>query len=198
MSRLVLVLGGARSGKSDFAQRLAEMQSGKVIYAATAAAVDVEMAERIAAHRSSRPAGWRTVEACTDVASSLVPFLDHNPTVLLDCLTLLASNVLFAVARDIGEEAPNLNAVAGARLQGELESLLSLLSEVDFHLIIVSNEVGEGIVPANRLSRLYRDLLGRANAYLARKADTVYLMVAGLPVDIKLLTRETERRLAGG
>jgi adenosylcobinamide kinase / adenosylcobinamide-phosphate guanylyltransferase len=196
VNNLTLIIGGARSGKSDFAQRLAETQTGTVAFVATAVAGDAEMAERIAAHRSARPKGWLTIEAPMGLANAMAPFTEGIAVVLLDCLTLLSSNVLFAAVSESDEESPLVGPLARKMLQVEIDLLLGLLGPVDARLIVVSNEVGEGIVPANRFSRLYRDLLGWANAYMAKRANTVYLMVAGLPVDVKRLARETERDLA--
>jgi adenosylcobinamide kinase/adenosylcobinamide-phosphate guanylyltransferase len=154
------------------------------------------MQERIAAHRRNRPPGWLTVEVPVQVAETLTPALLGADTVVLDCLTLLASNVMMDVARTLGDESPSLASSSHQRLRQEIEAILSAIHPFDARLIVVTNEVGEGIVPDNRFARLYRDLLGWANAYLAERASKVFLMVAGLPVDIKLLSRETEQWLA--
>ena len=181
-ARLVLVLGGARSGKSDYAQRLAGRLSPQVLYVATAAAGDEEMAERIARHRAARPATWDTVEAPRDVFPAVYQALNGHGAVLLDCLTMLASNLLLANEGD--------PAAAEARLLADLDALSDLCAARRATLVIVSNEVGMGVVPAYPLGRAYRDLLGRANQHLARRADRVLLLVAGIPVDIKALSRQ--------
>ena len=180
---LVLILGGARSGKSAHAERLARARGGTVLFVATATAGDEEMARRIAAHRAARPAAWRTIEAPVAVADQLAADGQAPPaaTVLLDCLTLVVSNLLLA------HEAAGEDEVT-RRVEAEIDALLGRFDEGEATWIVVSNEVGSGLVPPYPLGRLYRDLLGRANQQLAARADRVYLMVAGLPLDLKALT----------
>ena len=180
--RLILILGGARSGKSDYAQRLVEQCGSRVLYVATAMAGDDEMKTRIAAHRSARPAHWRTLEVPLKVASALEAAISDAEVVLLDCLTLLVSNIAIRA----GDEASASNAEQEVR--AELVSLWAICSSHDATLIVVSNEVGMGIVPAYPLGRLYRDALGRANQWLAARADEVILLIAGLPVELKGLS----------
>jgi len=180
--RLLLILGGARSGKSDYAQRLAEQCGDKVLYVATATAGDDEMKTRIAAHRGARPAHWRTLEAPLDVASALEAAICDTEVVLLDCLTLLVSNITIRAGDD-----PSMSVVEQEVL-AEMESLLAVWASHDATLIVVSNEVGMGIVPAYPLGRLYRDALGRANQWLAARADEVILLIAGVPVELKGLS----------
>jgi adenosyl cobinamide kinase/adenosyl cobinamide phosphate guanylyltransferase len=178
---LILVTGGARSGKSDFAQRLAVEWGGQdVLFVATAEPGDEEMARRIAAHRQARPSAWRTVEAPRQIGQAI---RQAGPVkaIIVDCLTLLVSNVLLS----FGEE-PSARQAETA-VDEEIGSLLRAAREAPGSVIVVTNEVGLGIVPDNRMARLYRDLLGRANATLAREADQVYLLVSGLPVEIKSL-----------
>lgn len=182
MAELILILGGARSGKSAYAERLARERGGAVLFVATATAGDDEMARRIAAHRAERPAEWRTLEAPADVAAR-VAAADPAGTILLDCVTLLVSNLLLA------HEAAGEDAVAAA-VAGEVERLLALAASDAATWIIVSNEVGMGLVPPYPLGRAYRDLLGRVNAQLAARADRAYLLVAGLPLDLKRLMAE--------
>jgi adenosylcobinamide kinase / adenosylcobinamide-phosphate guanylyltransferase len=187
--RLVLILGGARSGKSAYAEALAASVAGErpVLYVATATASDEEMRARIAAHQANRPAQWRTVEAPLDPASALERELTlaEAPVVLLDCVTLLAGNLLVDAAPD---DAVEIDLVAGeTRLDHALDALLALYARSYFTLIVVSNEVGMGVVPAYPLGRAYRDILGRANARLARAADATLLMIAGLPVEVSAL-----------
>lgn len=182
MSRLILVTGGARSGKSDFAQELAGQLAGdEVLFVATAEAGDDDMAARIAAHRSARPPAWRTAEAPRRVGET-IRNAPPARVVLVDCLTLLVSNVLLAHVDD-----PDPNALDSA-VRGEVRELIAAVGAAT--VIVVTNEVGLGIVPDNRLARLYRDLLGRANAALARDADEVYLLVSGIPLEIKALARQ--------
>ncbi|MCX7680429.1 MAG: bifunctional adenosylcobinamide kinase/adenosylcobinamide-phosphate guanylyltransferase [Anaerolineae bacterium] len=178
-ARLTLILGGARSGKSDYAQRLAAVSGRPVLYVATATAGDEEMAERIARHRAARPPHWRTLEAPVRVGQALKDAVTGGEIVLMDCLTLLASNLMM----EEGEEATEDRLMA--RVVGELEAVLKVCAERGAALIVVSNEVGMGLVPPYPMGRVYRDVLGRANQWLAARADRVVLMVAGIPVELK-------------
>ena len=172
---LVLILGGARSGKSDLAQRLAT-EGESVLFVATAQAGDDDMAQRIEAHQASRPDEWDTLEEPTDLEDALRPVLDEYDTVLVDCLTLWVSNLLLE-----HENAPDAESLILTRAQ----ALLNLYDESDARWIVVSNEVGMGIVPPYELGRAYRDALGRVNQLFAAKADKAYFMVAGIALDLK-------------
>jgi adenosyl cobinamide kinase/adenosyl cobinamide phosphate guanylyltransferase len=171
--QLVLILGGARSGKSRYAQELAPQLGARVAYLATAEARDDEMQTRIANHRAERPADWQTLEAARAVGATLARA--QADVIILDCLTLLVTNVMLAA-----EEADQ-----PARVNDEVVKLLAAYRAGNFSLVIVSNEVGMGIVPDNALARAYRDLLGAVNQHIARVADSVVLMVAGLPMRVK-------------
>ncbi|MFN3762217.1 MAG: bifunctional adenosylcobinamide kinase/adenosylcobinamide-phosphate guanylyltransferase [Anaerolineae bacterium] len=176
---MTLILGGARSGKSDYAQRLAAESGRPVIYLATATAGDEEMAERIARHRAARPAHWRTLEAPTDVGRALEAALAGGEVVLMDCLTLLVSNLMMEEGDGVTEDR------LMARVMTELEALLEVCAARGVTLLVVSNEVGMGLVPPYPMGRVYRDVLGRANQWLAARADRVVLMVAGIPLEVK-------------
>jgi adenosylcobinamide kinase / adenosylcobinamide-phosphate guanylyltransferase len=160
----VLVLGGARSGKSLFAERLAGECGGPVLYVATAEALDDEMAERIRRHRARRDPAWRTLEAAVDVASAVEASLQDARTVLVEDLTLLLANRL---DEDLA--------------MAEVERLLALPANV----VLVSNEVGMGLVPEHPLGRTFRDALGRLNQHAAGRAAEVYFVIAGLPLRLK-------------
>ena len=164
------MLGGARSGKSRFAEQLAAAWGGPVLYVATATAGDEEMAERIRQHRASRPAAWRTLEAPLEVARTVREQLGDARTVLVEDLTLLLSNVL--LARADGAETLAL---------AELEGLLGL----EARLVLVSNEVGMGLVPEYALGRQFRDALGRLNQRAAASVDEVHFLVAGVPLRLR-------------
>jgi len=179
MAHLTLILGGARSGKSTYAETLArELGQDDVLYVATAQALDAEMADRIARHRAQRPASWSTLEAPLHPGRALLARRPRTSVILLDCLTLLVSNILLAHA----EEAFS---VQQAAVDAQIEELLAAVRELEAHVIIVSNEVGMGLVPDNALGRAYRDLLGRTNQRVAAVADRVLFMVAGLPLVVK-------------
>lgn len=164
---LVLVTGGARSGKSRFALARAQRLGLPQVYLATAQAGDDEMAERIAAHRAERGAAWRTVEEPVHVVAALAAEDGH--AVLLDCLTLWLSNLL----------------LAGADLAAAADGLCDTLALRRCALVCVTNEVGSGVVPESRLGRVFRDEQGRLNQRVAELADEVHLLVAGQPLRIK-------------
>ena len=178
MSReLILILGGARSGKSALAELLASQQE-RVLFVATAEALDSEMERRIAAHRSQRPSEWKTLEEPLDPAFAIQAVVDGYEICLLDCLTLWVSNLLLKM-----EDNPNME----REILGEVKRLLEVYEESSATWIVVSNEVGLGVVPPTPLGRLYRDALGRVNQAIAARADRVYLTVAGLALDVKSL-----------
>ncbi len=174
---LILILGGARSGKSSFAQRVAR-RGRRVLFVATAEARDEDMKRRIAAHRERRPPGWDTLEEPLDLVAALRPVLDRYDIFLLDCLTLWASNLLL--------DQP-ARAEDGRRIPDSARELMDLIAESPATWILVSNEVGQGIVPSSSLGRAYRDALGRVNQLAASRADRVYLMTAGLALELKSL-----------
>jgi adenosylcobinamide kinase/adenosylcobinamide-phosphate guanylyltransferase len=189
MARLVFILGGARSGKSWFAQQLAErVGGGDVLFVATADAGDAEMARRIERHRHSRRADWCTLERTSNVAAALdpaalaSPFPVQHQVVLIDCLTLLVSNLLLACG------SPPDPDEARRAVDGEINALLASLERRPGTAIVVSGEVGMGLVPPSALGRLFRDLLGWANQAVAARADTVYLLVAGMAIDVRPLS----------
>ena len=182
MANIVLILGGARSGKSRFAQQLAARRpASEVLFVATAEARDDEMARRIEIHRRDRPAEWTTIEEPLCVAKAVAAASGRYRTVIVDCLTLLVSNVLMRLG-----ESPQPD-IAERELQCEVEGLIEACRGRSGCVIVVSSEVGMGIVPDNPLSRVYRDALGRANQVIAEHAAAVYLMIAGLPVNVRAL-----------
>ena len=180
---LTFILGGARSGKSSYAERLAAAHGGPVLYVATARAWDEDMAARIRRHQADRPTHWTTLETPLNVGDRVTEWLatpSQRPAViLLDCLTLLANNVVAPLPEDLRPE------VAEAALAPEIEALSIAIRDSNIDWIIVSNEVGLGIVPPYALGRAYRDALGRANQRIAALAERVLFMVAGLPMTVK-------------
>ncbi|MBE0697298.1 MAG: bifunctional adenosylcobinamide kinase/adenosylcobinamide-phosphate guanylyltransferase [Anaerolineaceae bacterium] len=178
-NQFTFILGGARSGKSTYAQQMAEESGRPVTFAATAIAFDEEMAARIAVHRAERPASWHTLESSRGVGKAIREQAVDGGIVLLDCLTLLANNVLLALPD------PQNGPAAQAALDAEVDDLLDAWGQGNADWIVVSNEVGLGLVPEYPLGRVYRDVLGRANQRLARAATRVIFMVAGLPLIVK-------------
>jgi adenosylcobinamide kinase/adenosylcobinamide-phosphate guanylyltransferase len=177
------VLGGARSGKSAFAERLAATLGEPVLFVATATPDDAEMAERIRLHRERRPGSWRTVEAPLRPAEAVPKELGEARTILVEDLTLLLSNVMSDPAHcEPADEQDVIDAFAAEQaVAAELESLLRLPA----HVVLVSNEVGMGLVPLYPLGRAFRDALGRINQLAAARADDVFLLVAGVPLRVK-------------
>lgn len=176
-NELILILGGARSGKSALAEKLAH-RGRRVLFVATAEARDEDMKRRIAAHRERRPSGWDTLEEPLDLVAALRPLLNRYDTFLLDCFTLWVSNLL------LDEPA---RAEDGSRIPGAARELMDLIAESPATWILVSNEVGQGIVPSSDLGRAYRDALGRVNQVAASRANKVYLMTSGLALELKSL-----------
>lgn len=176
-----LILGGARSGKSRFAEQLATDSGLPVTVVATAEALDAEMAARIARHRSDRPAHWRTVEAPRELAEVLRATCGDGQCVVVDCLTLWLANTL-------GDGIPGaeLATIAPApQSRSEQEALLAALPDLPGELILVANELGLGLVPESPLGRLFRDEAGRLNQRVAALCERVSLVVAGLPLNLK-------------
>lgn len=168
------LIGGARSGKSSIAVRLASAFDGPVVVVATAEARDDDMAERIRAHRASRPDGWMTVEAPIDLLGA-VDGAGEDACVILDCLTLWVSNAIEAGA-------------SGEQIDAEARTVASILAGRPASSVVVSNEVGLGIVPANALARTYRDVLGRVNASFAAEASRSLFVVAGRGLPLEAVT----------
>ena len=179
---LTLVLGGARSGKTRQSQLLAAATGRSVVYVATGQAGDGEMAARIARHRAERPADWGLVEAPREVAAAVAAQPAGSVTVIVDCLGFMVSNWLCAPGA--GSQAGSDDGVRAAVLD-EVGRLITAASAAGARIIVVSNEVGQGLVPEYPLGRAFRDLLGEANQLLAAAADVVYYQVAGIPVMIK-------------
>lgn len=179
MGKLTVILGGARSGKSTYAENLAQQHGGKVAYIATAQALDDEMATRIAVHQRKRAGAWQTLEIPSGVGKVLLANPLQADVVLLDCLTLLVSNLSMLAAPDVDE--PDEQAVA-ALVEAEIGELLTAIQAGAAEWIVVSNEVGLGLVPPYPLGRIYRDWLGWANQRLAQAADKVIFMIAGIPM----------------
>jgi len=183
---ITFITGGARSGKSSLAEKIAAQLSGKVLYIATAAPLDEEMEKRIALHKKRRPKDWKTIEEPKNISRVLNKIeledeYNEYPVILIDCLALLVSNWLPL------EEAEDIKQwdILRSNLLSEIKIMLKSAKSLPQHVIIVSNEVGLGVVPEYPLGRLYRDLLGEVNQMTAEAADEVYFMVSGIPMKIK-------------
>ena len=177
-SKIVLVTGGARSGKSDFAERYAAVLPGRHAYVATALAGDEEMVRRIALHRKRRPASWKTWEVPEHLPDVIDDLCKEADVVLVDCLTIYFSNYLWD---HDGESADVI--LEGAL--AELRAIVKAFRRAGVTAVFVTNELGSGIVPMEPLSRLYRDLIGRINQEAAREADEVYVSICGITTEWK-------------
>jgi adenosylcobinamide kinase/adenosylcobinamide-phosphate guanylyltransferase len=181
MGKSILITGGVRSGKSKYAQELAGKLDNKVLFVATAEALDEEMRLRIAEHRKTRPLEWQTLEATGDIGNLIRINISEANVVIIDCIALLLNNIFSKEYRNNQIQS----SIIETTINNEIINLCYQIYEIPATFIIVTNEVGSGIVPDNEMARLYRDLLGKANQMLAEDAEEVYLMVAGIPVRIK-------------
>jgi adenosylcobinamide kinase/adenosylcobinamide-phosphate guanylyltransferase len=177
--KLVFVTGAARSGKSFFAEQMAVAAEGRVTYIATCVPGDQEMVERVKRHQARRPVFWQTVEEDLNPARVIRELDEPGHIFLLDCLTLLVSNLLLQADGETGEE----------QILKNIAELAKVGYESAAQVIVVSNEVGAGIVPGDLLSRTYRDIIGRANQTMAAYADEAYITIAGIPLELKALGR---------
>jgi len=172
MGKFIFIVGGARSGKSRYAQELAKGIGRNVAFIATCIPQDEEMKRRVAAHRKLRPRYWKTMEEPKNIKSVLAKVKNEFDVIIIDCLGLFVSNLLPDEARD-------------TKIKKEIKAVTGALSKSSATSIVVSNDVGSGIVPANPLARRFRDILGSANQMMADVADEVIFMQSGIPMVIK-------------
>ena len=173
MNRLTLILGGARSGKSRFAIEYGSKLGNSKVYIATAQALDAEMAQRIEEHRGKRPSDWKTLEEPEKLSEALKSLEGKADVAVIDCLTLWLSNLLMKMKED------------EKKIRDEIDRLVKVATSVDLSVVAVSSEVGLGIIPADPLSRLFRDLTGVLHQQLAQVSYEVYWIMAGIAVKIK-------------
>lgn len=185
MGEIVLVTGGARSGKSTYAEALAKKMKGNILYIATAIPFDEEMKLRVAKHKAQRPSHWKTLEAYKDFDKLFKIELQDKAAVLLDCITIMVTNLFLEKCKDVNSIS-NIEANEIENyIKSEIEKLILLAKSAAIPFIIVTNEVGMGVVPEYPSGRVFRDVAGRANQMLAQAASQVYLCVSGIPVKIK-------------
>jgi len=177
--KLLFITGGARSGKSHFAEEIAAKTGKEVVYIATAQAGDEEMKRRIKKHQERRPGNWKTFEEPNNVKKLVKEIGFEDIVILIDCLTLLVSNHLLCNENIIGED------VLERKVLQEIDRLAIIAVQSRAEVIIVSNEVGMGLVPDKKIGRFYRDILGKANNLIAQKADKVFFMLSGIPIKVK-------------
>ncbi|HZK25390.1 MAG TPA: bifunctional adenosylcobinamide kinase/adenosylcobinamide-phosphate guanylyltransferase [Oscillospiraceae bacterium] len=183
LGKLVLITGGARSGKSGLAEQLAHTAGGPATYIATAAVLDEEMALRVALHKERRPPHWSTVEETKDLAGALERVPAGTVTVIVDCLTIWLTNQLLAQYEENMSDEKYLD--IEKQIQTELARFCTAALNKPFRTVVVTNEVGSGIVPDNYMGRVFRDMAGRANQQVARAADSLWLAVSGYPLCVK-------------
>lgn len=186
MRRIVLVTGGARSGKSEYAEKIAHEAGGKVLYIATAIPFDEEMKSRVKKHRDVRPDTWDTYEGYKSLDEVVTRNSKQYETILIDCVTIMVTNLLFDYL-GMDNQNPSFSDFEEAerKIKGDIEKLSNSLKQCDTTVILVTNELGSGIVPESLFGRAFRDIAGRMNKLLAENADEVYLCVCGIPVKIK-------------
>ena len=177
---VILITGGARSGKSMFAQQFFS-EAEQVVYVATAEVCDEEMAQRVEQHRHARPLAWRTEERPRDLSN----VIHGEDGCLLDCVTVLTSNIMFTHTAEYERIPRTVQEETEAAVKRQLDVLINDANAANCLLVLVTNELGSGIVPEHHVSRVFRDIAGRVNQHLARRADEVYWCVCGIPVKIK-------------
>ena len=185
MSKIILVTGGARSGKSNFAESLCINQNNRTAYIATSVAFDEEMKNRVMKHQESRPKEWKTYEIYKDIYS-IVETLDKNhDTVIMDCVTLMVNNLMFTYGIDVDKATSEELDELENYIREQIIKLLEAVKKTNLYFVIVSNEIGMGIVPENKLARIYGDFVGRANQLISKYSDKVYFVVSGIPMKVK-------------
>lgn len=177
MGKLIFISGGARAGKSSFALKLAQKSGKRVTFIATAIPMDLEMRKRIKNHKNARPKSWKTIEVTNNLDKKIDQ--EKNRMVLIDCLTIYIYHLMKNLNQD--------------KILNQVKKIIRVIKKSKSEVIVVSNEVGSGIVPNNKLSRDYRDVLGKVNQIFAQAADEFYLMFAGFPIDIKKLYEKLEK-----
>ncbi|MCT4593016.1 MAG: bifunctional adenosylcobinamide kinase/adenosylcobinamide-phosphate guanylyltransferase [Anaeromicrobium sp.] len=182
---IVLVTGGARSGKSSFAEEYIKERYEKVAYIATAIAFDEGMVDRIKKHQDSRPKEWTTYEQYKNLHTLISEMDESNEVALLDCVTIMVTNLMFE--KDVDWDKVSREEIDSIEetVKNEFLLLLRRAKEMNFNLVLVTNELGMGIVPESRLSRIFRDMAGRVNQLISKRADEVYFLVSGIPMKIK-------------
>lgn len=185
MSNIILVTGGARSGKSSFAESLCIKQNNKTAYIATSVAFDDEMKNRVKKHQESRPKNWKTYEIYKDIYSIVEKLNKNHDTVIMDCVTLMVNNLMFTHGIEVDEAtSEELNELENY-IREQITKLLEAVKKTNLYFVIVTNEIGMGIVPENKLSRIYGDFVGRANQLIASYSNEVYFVVSGIPMKVK-------------
>ncbi|CEH35844.1 bifunctional adenosylcobinamide kinase/adenosylcobinamide-phosphate guanylyltransferase [Romboutsia lituseburensis] len=185
MSKIVLVTGGARSGKSNFAEKLCIDQNNSTAYIATSIPFDDEMKDRVKKHKESRPQNWNTYEIYKDIYSIIKEISNKHETVILDCVTLLVNNLMFTYDMDIDKANQEEINELEKYIKDQVKKLIEEIKKTNLYFVVVTNELGMAVVPDNKLSRVYTDIVGRINQQIASQSDEVYFVVSGIPMKIK-------------
>lgn len=184
MGKMMLVTGGARSGKSSYAESLLRKMDGDIMYIATAIPFDDEMKDRIKKHKQQRPDTWHTYEGHKELYKVVAEQSCNYVGVLLDCVTILVTNLMFDYMGEKDIEDIDIDSLEKS-IYKEFELLVNSIKRSSADVVLVTNELGCGVVPESKLGRVFRDIAGRMNQYLGRNADEVYLSVCGIPTKIK-------------
>lgn len=185
MSRIILVTGGARSGKSNFAETLCKNRNNDTAYIATSIPFDDEMKDRVKKHQESRPKTWKTYEIYKDIYTIIKSIDKKHKTVIMDCVTLLVNNLMFTYDLDIDKSNQEEINELESYIKDQVSKLLTEVRSSNLYFVIVTNELGMGVVPDNKLSRVYADIVGRINQQISLESDEVYFVVSGIPMKIK-------------
>lgn len=185
MGNIILVTGGARSGKSSFAEKLISERYELISYIATAMPYDDGMKDRIKKHKESRPSNWKTYEIYEEISGRINEISQESNAVLLDCITVMVTNLI--LKNDVDWEKISMDEANEIEkvLSEEVENLINEILKSKMDAVIVTNEIGSGIVPENKLARIFRDMAGRVNQKIAKASSEVYLTVSGIPIKIK-------------
>ena len=185
MSKVILVTGGARSGKSNFAEKLCKERNNNTAYIATSIPFDDEMKDRVRKHKESRPQNWKTYEIYKDIYTIIDDISKEHKTVILDCVTLLVNNLIFMHEIDIDNSTQYEIDELEKYIKEQVEKLLIEIKKTNLYFVIVTNELGLGGVSINKLTRVYTDIVGRINQQIAAQSDEVYFVISGIPMRIK-------------
>ncbi|SNS76668.1 adenosylcobinamide kinase /adenosylcobinamide-phosphate guanylyltransferase [Anaerovirgula multivorans] len=182
---LILVTGGARSGKSSFGESLLENIDDKVLYVATAQAFDDEMKDRIKKHREGRLENWITIEGYKSLHTNIEGYKNKISGIFLDCVTIMITNLMLEEPIDWDNITQQQIDLLERKIFNEVQALICTVKSLEIPAVFITNEIGLGIVPENKLARIFRDIAGRMNQYIGKEADHVYFVVCGIPSKIK-------------
>ena len=185
MSKIILVTGGARSGKSSYAESLCKAQNNQTAYIATSIPFDEEMKERVRKHQEMRPSEWTTYEIYENIAGQIEEIAKEYQTVILDCVTLMVNNLMFKEHLDYDQLSEEEVNQLEQMIKEAFIKLLEAVKETELYFVLVTNEIGLSPVAGNRLTRIYTDIIGRMNQLIAKASDEVYFVISGIPMKIK-------------